>query len=152
MSASPPTTATSRPRLSWGPVLVTVSVATTLLQLYGLYRPAGPPQPAWFPQADKVGHLLGFALPVLFVLLSLAWFPARRQAELPIRRIAMVLAVFAGHAVVSEIIQHRFYPSRAGDPADVLVDWLGVALGAGAFAAVRPALIRRAQPGRVDHW
>ncbi len=149
MSASPPTTTTSR--LSWGPVLLTGSVLTTLVQLYGLYRPAGPPQPTWFPQADKVLHLLGFALPVLFVLLSLAWFSARRRTELTNQRIAAVLAVFAGHAVISEIIQDRFYASRAGDPADLLADCLGVALGAGAFVAVRPGLLRRAEPGRADH-
>ena len=148
MSASPPTTTASR--LSWGPVLVAVSVLTTLVQLYGLYRPTAPPQPTWFPQADRVAHLLGFALPVFFLLLSLAWFAARRQTELSNRRIAVVIVVFTGHAVISEIIQDRFYASRTGDPADLLADCVGVALGAGAFAAVRPALTRRAGPGRAD--
>ena len=31
--------------------------------------------------------------------------------------------------VVSELIQHAFYPNRAGDPLDVLADWSGIVVG-----------------------
>ena len=41
-----------------------------VLQLWGLYRVSGPPQPPWFPFADKLEHAAGFALPVLLILLA----------------------------------------------------------------------------------
>ena len=47
------------------------AVLAVLLQLWGLYRVAGPPQPPWFPFADKVEHAVGFALPVLLILLTI---------------------------------------------------------------------------------
>lgn len=93
-------------------------------QLYGLYRPTGPPVIEGFPYADKLEHAAGFALPValLLALLSLRGTPhlGTRYA---------VIGVFAAHAVISEIIQHVFYRNRTGDPYDVLADWIGIALG-----------------------
>jgi VanZ family protein len=119
------------------------------LQLYGLYRPAGPPEPGWFPGADKAAHLLGFAVPVFLVLCALTWYAGRRGASPSLRTVALVLTLFAGHAVLSEIIQSELYANRSGDPADVLADWLGVALGAAGFAGVRSTVLRRAVSGRV---
>ena len=43
--------------------------------------------------------------------------------------LAVIAGVFAAHAVVSELIQHRFYVHRAGDPLDVLADWIGIVAG-----------------------
>ena len=100
-----------------------------LLQLWGLYRVAGPPQPPWFPFADKVEHAVGFAVPVLLILLAVVlrsgfgW----RWPGMPTS--VLVVAIFATHGVVSETIQHRWYRYRTGDPLDVLADWLGIALG-----------------------
>jgi VanZ family protein len=100
-----------------------------LLQLWGLYRVAGPPRPSWFRFADKVEHAVGFALPVLLILVAgalhgrLGWqWPGARTSVL-------VVAIFAAHAVVSEVIQHVWYRYRTGDPLDVLADWVGIAVG-----------------------
>lgn len=94
------------------------------MHLYGLYRITGPPSPPWFPNADKVEHVLGFALPVMVLLLALDWH-GRRGA----RWTWLVVGLFAVHAVVSELIQHWFYVGRTGDPRDALADWVGVAVG-----------------------
>jgi len=109
-------------------VLTGLAALSVLAQVYGLYRPAGPAQPAWFPGVDKLQHAVGFALPVLLVLHAEA---ARvRSNRGPSRRFCTATAVaFAGHAVVSEVIQGSFYRSRTGDPYDVAADWVGITLG-----------------------
>jgi purine-cytosine permease-like protein len=100
-----------------------------LLQLRGLYSVSGPPQPPWFPYADKVAHTIGFALPVMLILLAVALHRAL-GAQWPSPRItALVVGVFAAHAVVSELIQHAWYRYRTGDPLDVIADWIGIAAG-----------------------
>lgn len=108
--------------------------------LYGLYRPAGPPQPAWFPVADRVQHVIGFAVPVGLILLAAG---ASRYATGPARwrwagRAWAVTtgAVFALHAALSELIQLLWYPARTGDPWDVVADGTGIALGVGAAWAL----------------
>jgi VanZ family protein len=105
------------------------AVLAVLLQLWGLYRISGPPQPPWFPLADKVEHVVGFTLPVLLILLAVAlrgsvgWqWPGGRTS-------ALVAVVFAAHAIASEVIQHLWYRYRTGDPLDVLADWAGIAVG-----------------------
>jgi VanZ family protein len=105
------------------------SVVAVVFQLWGLYRVVGPGQPAWFPLADKVQHAIGFAVPVLLILLTIAlrgsfgWrWPGSRISVL-------VVAIFAAHGVVSELVQHVWYRYRTGDLFDVLADWIGVALG-----------------------
>jgi hypothetical protein len=98
------------------------------LQLWGLYRVAGPPRPAWFPYADKLEHAVGFALTVLLILLTVTlrgvdWqWPPRRTS-------ALVVGAFAAHAVASELIQHQWYRYRTGDPFDVVADLAGIAAG-----------------------
>jgi VanZ family protein len=105
------------------------AVLAMLLQLWGLYRVSGPPQPAWFPLADKAEHAVGFALPVLLILLALTLHgPLGWQWPDP-RTNALVVAVFAAHAIVSEVIQHLWYRYRTGDVLDVLADWVGIAVG-----------------------
>ena len=105
-------------------------------QLYGLYRVPGPPGPTWFPHVDKVEHAVGFALPVALVLLAAGLRAQERGSTVTSRTVASVLGVFAGHAVVSELVQHAFYTTRTGDPVDVLADWVGVAAGGAAGLAL----------------
>lgn len=125
--------------------LTGAAVVAVAVHLFGLYRPTGPPSPSWFPHADKAEHLLGFGLPVLLLLLAArAWVPAStgavvRRDRQRHRLGPLVAAVFAAHAVVSELVQHFFYSGRTGDPLDALADLVGVALG---WAASRPLAAR----------
>jgi VanZ family protein len=106
------------------------------VQLYGLYRPSGPPTPPWFPYADKLEHAVGFALPVALVLLAWGLRDRSRGGRPGRRGWVLVLAVAVAHAVVSEIVQATFYTYRSGDPLDVLADVAGTAVGALAARAV----------------
>ncbi|WP_375426567.1 VanZ family protein [uncultured Friedmanniella sp.] len=123
---------------SWR-VLAVLAVLALAGQLYGLYRVAGPPTPSGFPQTDKLEHASGFALPTALVLTALV---VRAQAQTPVRvlsgrTVVRVAAVFATHAVVSELVQHFFYTRRSGDPLDVVADWVGTALGVAVGLALR---------------
>jgi hypothetical protein len=105
-------------------------------QLWALYRPAGPSALPWLPNADKLGHAIIFGLPLLLILLTGA---SRRRAlglRPATRFVAIASAIFAGHAVLSEWIQHRFYSQRAGDPFDVLADWTGCVLALLGYALI----------------
>lgn len=101
--------------LSHQPVLKWVLAAAVTLNLVALFAPASGGV-GLLPGSDKLVHVLLFA--------AVAW-PAVRLG-LPWPLVAGVLSV---HAVGSEIIQHHLIPGRAGDPADVLADLAGVALG-----------------------
>ncbi|MFC7618829.1 VanZ family protein [Microlunatus sp. GCM10028923] len=107
-------------------VLLCAVVISCLAQLIALYRPAGPPTPDVIPHLDKAGHLVIFALPVLLIML---WRAARRGDRPGFG--AAVIAIFAGHAVLSEILQGALLPQRSGDPLDVVADLLGIAIGYG---------------------
>jgi hypothetical protein len=100
-----------------------------MLQLWGLYRVVGPPQPPWFPFADKLEHAAGFALPVMLILLASALRHLPGWQWPGAAATAAVVGIFAAHAVVSETIQHVWYRHRTGDPLDVLADWVGIAAG-----------------------
>ena len=115
------------------------AVIAVLLQLWGLYRVIGQPQAPWFPYPDKVAHVIGFALPVLLILLAVALRHSggARWPRLGIS--ALVVGVFAAHAVASELIQHVWYQYRTGDPLDVIADWIGIAAG---VALVRLMVLR----------
>ncbi len=95
--------------------LTTAASVAVLVQLVVLYAPSAPGVPL-FPGADKVIHLLLFAVPVLLLLL-LGVDPR------------VVLGVFAVHAGVSELVQGLVLPDRSGDAVDALADLAGVALG-----------------------
>ena len=115
-------------RRGWIAAAAAAGVALAL-QLWGLYRSSEPPGGSWFPGADKVLHGVSFALPVILIPLAYA---LRRRAVGGRPRIRVLVAVgwlFVVHAVVSELIQHAFYPGRAGDPLDVLADWSGIVVG-----------------------
>jgi VanZ family protein len=106
--------------------LLALVVLTCLLQLVGLYRSTGPLTTDAIPFLDKIGHLLIFALPVAVIML----YRASRGA-VSARFGVVVIAIFAVHAVISELIQARFLPERSGDPYDVLADLAGTAIGYG---------------------
>jgi VanZ family protein len=144
-----------RARSRWRLVAVLAGLAV-LAQLWGLYRVAGPPSPPWFPQADKLQHLAGFALPVGLVLLAVGLRAVDRGHRLSRRALVLVVVAFGSHAVLSEVVQHLVYLSRTGDGLDVVADLVGVALGtAWALAALRRSTAahrpgqRAAEPSRV---
>jgi len=101
----------TRPRL----VLLVLLVVAVVVQLVVLYA-ASTPSVSPFPNSDKAIHALVFLAPVAVALLAGG-------------RPRVVVAVFAAHAVISEVVQHTLLPGRSGDPLDVLADLTGVALG-----------------------
>ena len=112
------------------------SVVATGFHLWALYRPAGPSALPWLPNADKLGHAIIFGLPLLLILIAVG---SRRRAlgRRPTGRFVWITAaVFAGHAILSEWIQHRFYSERIGDPYDVVADCMGCALAVLGYAWV----------------
>ncbi len=121
--------------------LLVLAVLSCLLQLIGLYRPTGPPTVDAIPFLDKIGHVLIFALPVVLIMLY-RW--SRTGARLSGAFSAVLIVVFAGHAVVSELVQARLLPERSGDLSDVLADLAGIAIGYGTAV-----LIQRRRPGDI---
>lgn len=110
----------------WLWALAGLAVAVHLVALYLPGSPDGSLELPWLPGADKVVHLLLFAVPVyLFGRLT--------------RRVGLVAGVFAVHAVVSELVQWRFIPYRDGDPFDALADLVGIGLA---------VLLLKRRPGR----
>jgi VanZ family protein len=103
------------------------AVIAVLLQLWGLYRVTGPPQPSWIPDADKLAHAIGFAAPVMLILLAVALRGPFGPQWPTLGISALVVGVFAVHAVVSELIQHVWYRHRTGELLDVIADWIGIA-------------------------
>ncbi len=104
--------------------------AVVVLSAYVLFWPnGGGEQP--FPAADKVVHLLLFAL----LAATAHW---RFGSALP------ALALVAIYAVVSEVVQGVALDERSGDPVDVVADLLGAGLGW--LAAGRSAV--NARPSR----
>ncbi len=97
-------------RLWW-----TLLVGAVLVQCVVLYAPSGPGTSP-FPDADKVVHVLVFLVPVAVAL------------GVGVARWAVV-TLFAGHAVVSELVQASLLPGRSGDWRDVVADLVGIGLG-----------------------
>lgn len=97
--------------------LLLIAAVCIVLQLAGLYRPAGygSDDGPVIPGLDKIIHVGMFALPVFFCLLA----GLRRW---------WVVGVFAVHAPLSEVIQHLFMPRRSADPYDVVADVVGIVL------------------------
>src|SRR4051794_19288719 len=146
-SSSSMATPARKPGAGW-PAAAGLAALAVGGHLYGLYRVTGPHNPPWFPQADKLEHVVGFALPVVLVLVATGLRSLSRGAPLSQRARVLVLAVFAAHGVASELVQHFFYTNRAGDPLDVLADWTGTALGLMLAHTVLRRLHAR-DPGRV---
>ena len=104
------------------------------IHLLALYWPRvdieGAPQ-----DADKWTHLVLFGAPVAAACLVVG----------RARWLAGVVALFAVHAPLSELVQAQFLPGRSGDPRDALFDVVGVGLG----AVVGVLLRRRVAPPRA---
>lgn len=93
-------------------------------QLIALYSPGSPdPGIELFPHADKVVHVLLFAVPTALARwCTPRWWP---------------VILLALHAPVSELVQWRLVPLRSGDPWDLVADLAGIALGLLAGATLR---------------
>jgi uncharacterized membrane protein YhdT len=110
----------------WLWVLAGLAIVVHLVALYLPGTSDGGLELPWLPGADKVVHVLLFAVPV-YVFGRLT------------RRVGLVAGVFAVHAVVSELVQWRFVPYRDGDPFDALADLVGIGLA---------VLLLKRRPGR----
>ena len=121
MSALPPAAPAAAGRRT---LLVLLGLAVAV-QLVVLYSPEGGGPPP-FPQSDKVVHVLVFLVPT--ALAVVAGF-----------RRSLVVAVFAAHALLSEVVQGVFLAHRSGDLWDAAADLTGVALG----VLIGTALLRR---------
>lgn len=113
----------------------TLLLLALLVQAWSLYRSAVPEGAPSFAHADKIAHLLLFAVPA-----ALAVLVGGRLG-----RVVLVLLVV--HAPVSEVVQGRWLDQRSGDPWDVVANLVGVVLGAGAGWALTR---RRGRTGPVD--
>ena len=132
--------APARPGPAARPVRLAVTAAAVgaiAIHLWGLYRDQGPPSVPWFPQADKLQHLVGFGLPCFLVLLALHLRAAADGRLLRVPTVALVVGLFVLHAGVSEVVQGELSTSRSGDPLDTLADVTGTALGLVAYVVVR---------------
>lgn len=93
----------------------------TVLALLGhawvLYDPSPGEPVISFPLADKVVHVLVFAVPLVLA----AWAGLRWR---------LLLVGLAVHAPLSEAVQARLLEHRSGDPMDVLADLVGVGVAA----------------------
>jgi hypothetical protein len=107
-------------------VLLAIAVGVQLVVLYAPEGVASPP----FLQADKLAHALVFLVPVALAVAA----GLRRGA---------VVAVFAAHAVLSEVVQAVLLPHRSGDAWDAVADLTGVALGVLAGGFLGRAVARR---------
>lgn len=147
MTPAPTTRATTRAtpgRPAWIGATVAALVGLAV-HLWGLYRDHGPPSVPWFPQADKLEHLVGFGLPCLLVLLALHLRSAAQGRLLGRRAVGLVVALFVVHAGVSEVVQGELYTTRSGDPLDALADVVGTSLGLAAYVLL---VRRRVTPAR----
>jgi VanZ family protein len=112
-----------RRRVLW--VLGGVFLAVQLVAVYLPGSPDGGLELPWLPGADKIVHVLIFAIPVyLFGRLS--------------GRVGLVAGLFAVHAVMSEFVQWRFIPHRDGDVWDAVADLLGIGAAALAVLHTKP--------------
>lgn len=96
-------------------VLWVAFVVAVLVQLGALYLPSSG-SPEFFPQADKVAHVLLFAIVVTPALLLRLPRP-------------LVLSAAIAHAGISEMVQLYWIPGRDGDGWDMVADVVGIGLG-----------------------
>ena len=96
------------------------------------------PKEPIFPYADKLAHLIAYAL--LAIVAAAAWTWRRRLHS---REFAILFAGLAGYAVVDELLQLLPSVRRRADPLDWLADAVGTAVGLAVFAAVASAARRR---------
>lgn len=118
------------------------ALALALAANIGFYLPSVPSgvPGSGFPGVDKVVHLVVFALTV--------WAAGRLLA--PRRRFPMgwVVLIALVHALLIELIQLVLLPERGAEAGDVLVDVIGIALGAGLWLGER---LRRGRAAGAEH-
>jgi hypothetical protein len=136
MVVTAPTERDRRRRFPVHPALATAAMLAIAIHFWGLYRPIGPPVPPWFPGADKLEHVVGFAVPLFLLLLSCRSFLRARWRATSRALVVVLTGLFAAHAVISELAQYEFYVSRTGDPADVAADWVGCAAAFVGYALI----------------
>lgn len=95
------------------------------------------PPPSLDTGWDKLNHVLAFAGPALAGLLARRR-PGRRSA-------ALLLALLLLWGGVLELAQ-SLLPPRTGDPADLVADAVGLALGALAYRVAGPWLRSTVRP------
>lgn len=84
-------------------------------QALALYWPSLPDTGVGLPGADKVVHVLLFAVPTFLLarVAGLRW----------------AVALMGGHALASELVQGFVVGTREADPLDLVADAVGVVLG-----------------------
>ncbi|MGJ6979683.1 VanZ family protein [Aestuariimicrobium soli] len=97
-------------------LLTLAFVGVTAVHLAGLYWPRVE-LPGDAPNTDKWVHLVAFGVPV-----ALGWLRFRRHRW-------WLVAAFAAHGPLSELLQGTVLPHRSGDPLDAVADLVGVAVG-----------------------
>ena len=100
----------------WRWILASVMTAGLAFALRPLAPSEGPEN--WFPHADKMFHLLFFAL---------LWWMGQRARLGSAGRLALGLMAFA---VGIELAQALFTATRSASPTDVAADGLGLLAGA----------------------
>lgn len=88
------------------------------------YRNALPPQLAYIPYYDKIGHVVLYGIA--------AYLGERlvrhRQLRLLGVRLPLFVTLFSLFVVAEELVQY-FSPHRNLDPADLVMDAIGIAIG-----------------------
>lgn len=119
-----------RARRRWMAVFVVLCLVTLVVALLPAER--APTASGW----DKLDHALAFAALGAAGVFALHWLR---------RGVALVLPLLAALGALIELLQ-VWVPSRMADPADLLADVVGAAIGTFAAWLVLRALGRR--PGR----
>jgi hypothetical protein len=96
---------------------IAAAVLTVLLQLVVLYAPRAPAVVSSGLPLDKLGHAVVFALPTIALI----------AAGLPR---GWVIGLMAAHAPLSELVQQQVLGARSGEVGDIVVDLVGVGIGA----------------------
>ncbi len=125
----------TRPRRLPAAVAAVAVVGQVLVLYWPVVSVQGPV--SW---TDKVVHGLVFLVPT---------YAVGRALQLAGRSAVAAVAVFLVHAPLSEVVQAVVLPGRSGDPWDVVLDVVGVAVAGWALARRRRASDGSAAGGPV---
>ena len=92
-----------------------MAVMAVIGHLLALYLPGSDLPPAGPAGLDKAVHIALFAVPTALLI----WWTGRPRT---------VIALFAAHAVVSELLQGYLIPRRSLELLDVLADFVGIGI------------------------
>ncbi|WP_373498768.1 VanZ family protein [Desulfococcus sp.] len=98
------------------------------------------------PMADKLLHLLGYAL------LAALFFRAHAsiRPEAPLRRTWVSSVLFTSLYGAMDEFHQAFVPSRSADAADLLADTAGAVIGAGLCCWLAPRWPGSLKKSRID--